>query len=135
MCQEFCTELGAVYMATQFGFECWCSADESLDYERHFEAAGVNATCDLKCGGDEVRRSIMALKHSTILLKAAYKVGVSTHNLEAFFCQTTRLLTCIPYTLPTLPTPPLHPPTQTQHCGGVNACVLYSLTIRIVDRL
>ena len=37
-------------MATQFGYECWCSSDGMLEYERH----GDGAVCDYPCLGDEV---------------------------------------------------------------------------------
>lgn len=37
-------------MATQFAYECWCSEELELDYERH----GVEADCDHPCMGDEV---------------------------------------------------------------------------------
>ncbi|CAM9648942.1 unnamed protein product, partial [Ectocarpus fasciculatus] len=53
LCLAHCTELGAAFMATQFGFECWCSADELLDYERHYEMNDVDAVCDMSCRGDE----------------------------------------------------------------------------------
>lgn len=43
-------------MATQFGFECWCSADEFLDYERHYEMNDADAVCDMPCRGDEVQQ-------------------------------------------------------------------------------
>lgn len=42
-------------MALQYGFECWCSADEDLDYERHNQRIGEDAVCDMPCLGDEVR--------------------------------------------------------------------------------
>ncbi|CAM9378424.1 unnamed protein product, partial [Ectocarpus sp. 8 AP-2014] len=47
-CYEYCSEIGAAYMATQYAFECFCSADEDLDYERH-----GTAMCDMACWGDE----------------------------------------------------------------------------------
>ncbi|CAN0130890.1 unnamed protein product, partial [Laminaria digitata] len=53
VCQQHCTTQGAVFMATQFGFECWCSADGGLDYNRHYEGIGEDAVCDLYCQGDE----------------------------------------------------------------------------------
>lgn len=37
-------------MATQFGYECFCSTDVDLDYERH----GDGAVCEMDCLGDEV---------------------------------------------------------------------------------
>lgn len=37
-------------MATQWGVECWCSRDGSLDYDRH----GDTGVCDYPCIGDEV---------------------------------------------------------------------------------
>lgn len=42
-------------MATQWGFECWCSPDGGLDYNRHSEMIGADAVCDMPCMGDEVR--------------------------------------------------------------------------------
>lgn len=36
-------------MATQFGSECWCSAERDLDYTRH----GDVGTCDKYCAGDK----------------------------------------------------------------------------------
>ncbi|CAM9333781.1 unnamed protein product [Ectocarpus sp. 13 AM-2016] len=54
VCLAHCTELGAVFMATQFGFECWCSADELLGYERHYEMNDADAVCDMSCRGDKV---------------------------------------------------------------------------------
>ena len=55
VCYEYCTELGAAFMATQWGFECWCSPDGGLDYNRHYEITGEDAVCDMPCMGDEVR--------------------------------------------------------------------------------
>ncbi|CAM9398392.1 unnamed protein product, partial [Pylaiella littoralis] len=52
VCLEHCTSLGAAFMATQYGFECWCSADGGLDYERHYEIVGEDAVCDFLCHGD-----------------------------------------------------------------------------------
>lgn len=56
LCLDYCTDLGAAFMATQFGFECWCSADDDLDYERHYELVGEDAVCDAVCTGDEVHK-------------------------------------------------------------------------------
>ncbi|CAM9398466.1 unnamed protein product, partial [Pylaiella littoralis] len=53
VCLEHCTSLGAAFMATQYGFECWCSADGGLDYERHYEIVGEDAVCDFFCHGDD----------------------------------------------------------------------------------
>ncbi|CAM9420102.1 unnamed protein product [Ectocarpus sp. 6 AP-2014] len=55
VCLAHCTELGAAFMATQFGFECWCSADELLDYERHYEMNDADAVCDMSCRGDKTQ--------------------------------------------------------------------------------
>eukprot|EP00903_Cladosiphon_okamuranus_P008987 g8597.t1 len=52
MCLEHCTTLGAIYMAVQYGFECWCSTKVDLDFERHFEAADEDASCEYPCLGD-----------------------------------------------------------------------------------
>ena len=41
-------------MATQWAFECWCSPDGGLDYNRHYEITGEDAVCDMPCMGDEV---------------------------------------------------------------------------------
>ncbi|CAN0435073.1 unnamed protein product, partial [Hapterophycus canaliculatus] len=46
-CYDHCAALGATFMATQYSFECFCSSDEELEYERHGE--GV---CDMPCIGD-----------------------------------------------------------------------------------
>ncbi|CAM9974029.1 unnamed protein product, partial [Pylaiella littoralis] len=48
MCSAHCAEEGAVYMATQYGNECWCSQDEDLDYARHSESG----ECDMSCSGN-----------------------------------------------------------------------------------
>eukprot|EP00752_Nemacystus_decipiens_P008156 g7295.t1 len=53
MCFDYCTELGAAFMATQWGFECWCSPDGGLDYNRHYDMIGEDAVCDMPCMGDE----------------------------------------------------------------------------------
>lgn len=55
MCSEYCTDLGAAFMATQWGVECWCSPDGGLDYKRHDKISGEGAVCDMTCAGDEVR--------------------------------------------------------------------------------
>ena len=55
MCLDYCVGLGAAYMATQYGYECWCSADSGLDYNRHYDVVGEDAVCDMNCWGDEVR--------------------------------------------------------------------------------
>lgn len=39
-----------MYMATQWGLECWCSREDDLDYARH----GEGGVCDFPCQGDEV---------------------------------------------------------------------------------
>ncbi|CAB1100464.1 unnamed protein product [Ectocarpus sp. CCAP 1310/34] len=49
LCYETCSAKGAAYMATQWGVECWCSRDGSLDYDRH----GDTGVCDYPCIGDE----------------------------------------------------------------------------------
>lgn len=54
MCLEHCTGLGAAFMGTQHGFECWCSPDGGLDYTRHDDIIGEAAVCDMNCLGDEV---------------------------------------------------------------------------------
>lgn len=50
---------GAAFMATQWGIECWCSADVNLDYERHLEGYGVDPVCDMFCQGNPVRRCVI----------------------------------------------------------------------------
>eukprot|EP00752_Nemacystus_decipiens_P013637 g12090.t1 len=52
VCFDYCTELGAAFMATQWAEECWCSPDGGLDYNRHNGTIGVNAECDMPCTGD-----------------------------------------------------------------------------------
>lgn len=42
-------------MAVQYAYECWCSPDGGLDYNRHYDMIGEDAVCDLPCLGDEVR--------------------------------------------------------------------------------
>eukprot|EP00752_Nemacystus_decipiens_P006569 g5915.t1 len=51
LCFEYCSDEGSLYMATQFGIECWCSdkEEEELDHDRHGDAE-----CDYKCGGNEL---------------------------------------------------------------------------------
>lgn len=42
-------------MATQYGFECWCSRNPELDFIRHStKEEGDPALCDMPCYGDEV---------------------------------------------------------------------------------
>eukprot|EP00752_Nemacystus_decipiens_P013638 g12091.t1 len=53
VCLDYCTRLGAAFMATQWGFECWCSPDGGLDYNRHYDMVGEDAVCDMPCMGDE----------------------------------------------------------------------------------
>eukprot|EP00752_Nemacystus_decipiens_P010944 g9726.t1 len=53
LCRDHCTELGAVLMAVQYSFECWCSSDSALDYNRHYDMIGEDAVCDMRCVGDE----------------------------------------------------------------------------------
>ena len=62
MCQEHCEGLGATFMATQFGYECWCSDDIDLDYERHHYSDCADAVCDMVCQGNTVspQRTAMA---------------------------------------------------------------------------
>lgn len=50
LCYDHCSSKGAAFMATQYSFECFCSADVDLDYKRH----GDGAVCDMACLGDEV---------------------------------------------------------------------------------
>lgn len=45
-------------MATQFGFQCWCSDDTDLDYSRH--SANIDGLCTMACEGDTVSN-----KHKT----------------------------------------------------------------------
>lgn len=54
MCLEYCTELGSAFMATQFGYQCWCSPDGGLDYARHNDIVDKDPVCDTPCQGDEV---------------------------------------------------------------------------------
>lgn len=59
VCFEYCSGVGSVFMATQYGKECWCSDKAELDHERHGEAV-----CDYDCAGDEVSSSFSAQKQS-----------------------------------------------------------------------
>ena len=54
VCFEYCSMRGVAYMALQFGYECWCSRNGVLEYERH----GDGAVCDYPCLGDEVSQGI-----------------------------------------------------------------------------
>eukprot|EP00903_Cladosiphon_okamuranus_P006012 g5932.t1 len=47
LCLQLCTEDGAVYAATQYGSECWCSNDFDIEYDRH----GDDVECDMPCVG------------------------------------------------------------------------------------
>eukprot|EP00903_Cladosiphon_okamuranus_P006097 g6007.t1 len=47
LCLEHCS--GAAFMATQYSYECFCSTDEDLEYDRY----GDGAVCDMNCLGDE----------------------------------------------------------------------------------
>eukprot|EP00903_Cladosiphon_okamuranus_P020892 g19185.t1 len=58
VCLDYCTDLGAAFMATQYGFECWCSSDGRLDYDRHDHITGEDAMCDMPCNGDESESEI-----------------------------------------------------------------------------
>eukprot|EP00904_Undaria_pinnatifida_P006971 jgi/Undpi1/3403/HiC_scaffold_15.g06776.m1 len=51
-CHTHCDAMGAAYMATQYGTECWCSKNGLLDFERHGDGVGK---CDSYCGGDEMQ--------------------------------------------------------------------------------
>eukprot|EP00752_Nemacystus_decipiens_P013639 g12092.t1 len=53
VCFDYCTDLGSAFMATQYAYECWCSPDGGLDYNRHYEMVGEDAVCDMPCMGDE----------------------------------------------------------------------------------
>eukprot|EP00752_Nemacystus_decipiens_P013640 g12093.t1 len=53
VCLDYCTGLGSAYAATQYGYECWCSADHGLDFNRHYDMIGEDAVCDMLCLGDE----------------------------------------------------------------------------------
>lgn len=57
MCYEHCFSKEATYMATQYGFECWCSHETDLDYARHSDdmEGRDNSLCTMACEGDEVR--------------------------------------------------------------------------------
>ncbi|CAN0317675.1 unnamed protein product, partial [Ectocarpus fasciculatus] len=48
-CFNYCVGLDALWMATQYGIECWCTAEAELDYARH----GEGAQCNYDCAGDE----------------------------------------------------------------------------------
>ncbi|CAM9258580.1 unnamed protein product [Ectocarpus sp. 4 AP-2014] len=48
-CYNYCVGLGALWMATQYAIECWCTNEVDLDYARH----GAGAQCNYDCTGDE----------------------------------------------------------------------------------
>ncbi|CAM9840308.1 unnamed protein product, partial [Ectocarpus sp. 8 AP-2014] len=48
-CYNYCVGLGALWMATQYAIECWCTNEVELDYARH----GAGAQCNYDCAGDE----------------------------------------------------------------------------------
>ncbi|CAM9611334.1 unnamed protein product [Ectocarpus sp. 12 AP-2014] len=48
-CYDYCVGLRALWMATQFGKECWCATEVDIDYTRH----GQGAQCNQPCAGDE----------------------------------------------------------------------------------
>ncbi|CAN0061331.1 unnamed protein product [Ectocarpus sp. 6 AP-2014] len=48
-CYNYCIDLGALWMATQYAIECWCTNEVELDYARH----GAGAQCNYDCAGDE----------------------------------------------------------------------------------
>ena len=50
VCLEHCKQEGAAYMATQYGYECWCYVNGRADFDRH----GDGAVCDIPCQGNEV---------------------------------------------------------------------------------
>ena len=57
MCSVHCYEHRATYMATQWGYECWCSRNPGLDFVRHtMDEEGDTGLCDMPCMGDEVTR-------------------------------------------------------------------------------
>lgn len=74
MCVDHCSALGAAFMATQYGFECWCSTDGGLDYDRHYDLTGEDAVCDLNCFGDEVLRSFFFVCGKGATPKKIYRV-------------------------------------------------------------
>ncbi|CAM9807322.1 unnamed protein product, partial [Pylaiella littoralis] len=55
MCYAYCSGMAAPFMATQFGIECWCATEVTVEYKRHGEGADCSYTCggneDEKCGG------------------------------------------------------------------------------------
>ena len=57
ICFSLCTDDDDEYthFGLQYGFECWCSPDGGLDYDRHYDRVGEDAVCDMDCLGDEVR--------------------------------------------------------------------------------
>ncbi|CAN0468079.1 unnamed protein product [Ectocarpus sp. 12 AP-2014] len=48
-CYNYCVGLGALWMATQYAIECWCTNEVELDFARH----GAGAQCNYDCAGDE----------------------------------------------------------------------------------
>lgn len=60
MCSLHCYDRRATYMATQYGYECWCSRNPDLDFIRHtLTEGGDTGLCDMPCMGDEVRRALL----------------------------------------------------------------------------
>ncbi|CAN0192419.1 unnamed protein product, partial [Hapterophycus canaliculatus] len=50
-CYDYCVNLGATLMGTQYGIECWChTEEEEADFGRH----GEGAECNYPCADDEV---------------------------------------------------------------------------------
>ena len=81
VCLEHCSALGATFMATQYGFECWCSDEIDLDYDRHQASAGKDAECDMMCQGNTVRsplRVAVSLRsRSTITVRHVARTDIS----------------------------------------------------------
>eukprot|EP00752_Nemacystus_decipiens_P005019 g4559.t1 len=53
VCRDYCTGLGAAFMAVQYAFQCFCSPDANLDYDRHNDITGEVPVCNKLCVGDE----------------------------------------------------------------------------------
>eukprot|EP00752_Nemacystus_decipiens_P003873 g3562.t1 len=54
MCAVHCYERRATYMATQYGYECWCSRNPELDFIRHtMDGKADDGLCDMLCLGAE----------------------------------------------------------------------------------
>lgn len=50
-------------MATQYGYECWCSRNPGLDFIRHTVAEeGDTGLCGMPCYGDDVNIIVLTVR-------------------------------------------------------------------------